>query len=434
MAANSYQSPWRGSIVMAPSGRSFSQGASHYRSGSFSPRTSLGASSAQETLPPDLNMMDGLKKAPLQVVAIPKSDAVQDNVKVEDCAYIGSYNWLKRDEPTILVPGSPPQWQNRATPYTIPPDTGVFFSDQNGYRIPKTVLLPLIVAVNKHAETSKSLPFDWPSMDIVTDRNNLRKLMRWVSGNAERDFRIDLQLAGKRTVLMNRWEKRTREAFSGRTFGYSFEKASTSPAPGCKDSTGHHRIISYDLNGLKMVVRFEVDACIPPPAKYPRKSISSIDELADSLNAVSLSSPSRRAGDLHVMEGGTVVSATAVIELTTRSQASMKSRFFDWKEAYPQLFFSQTAHHFLAIHQRGRFYDVQKRKLSSDELQTIEADAQVDLKRVRMALELIQDIVMKHGKKGRISLVCVNGVLNVYERDSDDSCLPDPIMDLFETS
>ena len=141
--------------------------------------------------------------------------------------------------------GSPPQWTNRKTPYTIPPDIGVFFSDQNGYRIPKTVLLPLIVAVNKQTESSKSLPFDWPSIDIVTDRNNLRKLTRWVSGNAERDFRIDLQLAGKRTVLMNRWEKRTREAFNGKTYGYSFEKASTNPAPGCRDSTGHHRIISY---------------------------------------------------------------------------------------------------------------------------------------------------------------------------------------------
>lgn len=318
--------------------------------------------------------------------------------------------------------------------------------------MPKAVLLPLIVAVNKQSETSKSLPFDWPSVDIVTDRNNLRKLTRWVSGNAERDFRIDLQPAGKRTVLMSRWEKRTREAFNGRTFGYSFEKASTSPAPGCRDSTGHHRIISYvrirqyfypkfpyvdhkyqDLNGLKMVVRFEVDACIPPPAKYPRKSISSVDELANSLNAVSLSSTSP-TGELRVIEGGTVVSSTAVIELTTRSQATMKNHVFSWKEAYPQLFFSQTAHHFLAIHQRGRFFDVQKRKLSSDELQAIEEKAQVDLKRVRKTLELIQDIVVKHGKKGRISLVCVNGVLSVYERDSEDSCLPEPIMKLFETS
>ena len=134
------------------------------------------------------------------------------------------------------------------------------------------------------------------------------------------------------------------------------------------------------------------------------------------------------------MEGGYVVSPTAVIELTTRSEATLKNYGFNWKESYPQLFFSQTAHHFLAIHQRGRFYDVQKRKLSSDELQAVEEKAQVDLKKVRKALELIQEIVIKHGRKGRISLVCVRGALSVYERDSDDNCLPDPIMKLFETS
>ncbi len=93
-------------------------------------------------------------------------------------------------------PGSPPQWQNRAVPYTIPPDTGVFFSDQNGYRMPKYVLLPLIMAVNKHAEVAKKPTFDWSSADIVTDRNGLRKLTRWVGGGDVRDFRIDLQLAG----------------------------------------------------------------------------------------------------------------------------------------------------------------------------------------------------------------------------------------------
>ena len=137
-------------------------------------------------------------------------------------------------------------WQNRAAPYTIPPDTGVYFSDQNGYRMPKATLLPLIMAVNKQAEMYKRTPFDWSSVDIVTDRNGLRKLTRWAVGGEEvREFRIDLQLAGENTLLMNRWEKRNREIFSGRTYGFSFEKASTIPAPACKDSTGHHRIITY---------------------------------------------------------------------------------------------------------------------------------------------------------------------------------------------
>lgn len=107
--------------------------------------------------------------------------------------------------------------------------------------MPGVVLLPLIEAVNKVKKT----PFEWTSVDIVTDRNNLRKLTRWAGGGEVRDFRIDLQLAGKKTVLMNRWEKRNREMFNGRTYGFSFEKASTNYAPECKDSAGHHRIVTY---------------------------------------------------------------------------------------------------------------------------------------------------------------------------------------------
>jgi len=133
---------------------------------------------------------------------------------------------------------------NRTTPFTIPPAWGIFFVDQNAYRIPQATLLPLITAVNKRAE-GKEDKFDWASVDFVSDRNGLRKLMRWIGGNDVREFRIDLQLAGQKTVLCQRWDQRVREAYNGRTFGFTFEKASTGTAPGCRDSTGHHRIITY---------------------------------------------------------------------------------------------------------------------------------------------------------------------------------------------
>jgi hypothetical protein len=90
--------------------------------------------------------------------------------------------------------------------------------------------------------------FDWSAIDFVTDRNGLRKLLRWIGRPDPKEFRIDTQLAGKRTILFNRWEKRTRETVGGMnysTYGFSFEKSSTKPAPDCKESTGHHRIVNY---------------------------------------------------------------------------------------------------------------------------------------------------------------------------------------------
>jgi len=90
--------------------------------------------------------------------------------------------------------------------------------------------------------------FDWPKIDFVTDRNGLRKLLRWIGRPHPKEFRIDTQLAGEHTVLFNRWEKRTRETLGNTgysTYGFSFEKESTESAPGCEDSTGYHRIVKY---------------------------------------------------------------------------------------------------------------------------------------------------------------------------------------------
>ncbi|KAJ6555034.1 hypothetical protein DFH09DRAFT_577992 [Mycena vulgaris] len=393
-------------------------------------------------LPPDRDIMDGLRPTPLQTLAIPTTTSATKDVVITALESIGSYNWVKASSPTIIVPGSPAEWQNKAPPYVVPADVGLFFVDQNGFRMPLAVLLPLITAVDLVNEASGSpAAFDWAAgYDFVTDRNGLRKLMRWIDaagGNAEavpRDFRIDMQLAG-RTVLLNRWEKRTRENFSGYSFGFNFEKASTDPAPGCEESTGHHRIVKYDMNGLKMVVRFEVDACIPSAAK-PSKPVQNIDDLADSLSGITLGAPTKAApasktrNGLTVIAGGAPVPHTAIVELTTR--AERRAAEYDWTEAYPQLFFSQTPHHFLAVHNRGRFAEVQKRKLGAPELRAVERTLQPSLKKLRAALDVIKALVVKHGQRGRLTLVCQGGKLQVFERESNASCLPDDMIARFE--
>ncbi|KAJ7618833.1 hypothetical protein DFH06DRAFT_1011842 [Mycena polygramma] len=393
-------------------------------------------------LPSDRDIMEGLHPTALQTVGIPTVPPTSKDVAVTDLQSIGSYNWKNAPSPTIIVPGSPPEWQNKATPYQVPADTGIFFSDQNGFRMPSTVLLPLITAVDKMHETSGSgTAFDWcaEKVDFVTDRNGLRKLLRWADGTAaEKDFRIDTQLAGN-TVLLNRWETRTRVSYSGYSYGYNFEKASTDPALGCEESTGHHRVIKYDLNGLKMVVRFEVDACIPTgtAASTARGKSANIDDLADSLAGVKITPRSATAAPaptsshgLTVIDGGAVVPHSSIVELTTRTDR--RAAEFDWTDAYPQLFFSQTPHHFLAVHNRGRFSAVNKRKLGSPELQAIERRIQPSLKKLRAALAIIRALVVEHGERGRLTLVCRGGKLEVFKRTSSTNCLPEEVIARFE--
>ncbi|KAF7357280.1 hypothetical protein MSAN_01323400 [Mycena sanguinolenta] len=403
-------------------------------------------------LSPDRDIMEGLRPTSLQAMSIPASSSVgKEVVAVTGLENIGSYNWMNASSPTIMVPGkfrnrkcSPPEWQNKPTPYQVPADTGMFFVDQNGFRMPSAVLLPIIMAVDKTREASDSIGgFDWSSekIDFVTDRNGLRKLLRWINdagtNPAPKDFRIDTQLAGN-TVLLNRWEAQTRAKYSGYTYGFNFEKASTDPALGCEESTGHHRIVKYDLNGLKMVVRFEVDACIPTSAAKASttRKVQSIDDLANDLAGISLArrssadpTPTSSHG-LTVINGGAVVSHSSILELTTRTQK--RAAEFDWNDAYPQLFFSQTPHHFLAVHDRGRFTEVNKRGLASPDLKAVERTLQPSLRKLCVALRQIKDLVVKHGQRGRLTLVCRQGKLEVFERTSGASCLPDEVMARFE--
>lgn len=183
-------------------------------------------------------------------------------------------------------------------------------------------------------------------------------------------------------------------------------------------------------------MRFEVDACTRPPAKYPRRSVSSVDELAASLSAVSLTRQStfRSEYPLLVREGGIEVPADTVIELATISQSILSSRGFNWREFYPQLFFSQTAQHYLAMHKHGRFFYVTKTKLSSEKLQEEERGLQSTFKKVRKVLDEIKKLVIARGKEGRLSLVCNGGILSVHERESDESLLPDAAMKFFEST
>ena len=113
-------------------------------------------------------------------------------------------------------------------------------------------LLPLIRAVQdieSQSNAREKEKFDWSSVDFVTDRNGLRKLLRWIlagPGDPPRDFRIDIQLAGSKTVLMNRWEQFTKEEpGTRRSYGFNFEEAMTVPSPGCERGTSYHRIITY---------------------------------------------------------------------------------------------------------------------------------------------------------------------------------------------
>jgi len=214
---------------------------------------------------------------------------------------------------------------------------------------------------------------------------------------------------------------------------------------GCKGSTGHHRIVTYDFGGLKMVVRFKVDACLPstkeqstatrsspPSSSGPEAGSDDGDDLASILSNLAIRPVTSFANPMEVdiIWRGVHVPQSSLIEMTTRSELSAQR--FDWAETYPQLYLSQTPSHYLAVHNKGQFSRVIKRQIGQGDLVRIEKEAQSGWRKIKSVLEIIQRLVIRYGLEGRISLVCVDGVLKVYKRSVRDSFLPDKLLALFD--
>ncbi|THH16178.1 hypothetical protein EW146_g4426 [Bondarzewia mesenterica] len=389
-------------------------------------------------LPADRDVKENLREDPvetLQVPVPPKTPAI--STSIANIEYIGSYNWIEASDPTIIVPGSPPEWTDRPIPVRVERDKSVHFVDQQGFRCPSSVLLPLLKAVDTVGRRRLAL-------------GRFYQRSKWAQEA--------VALVGEHTILFNRWEVRTREPASGRSFGYNFEKAMTAPMPGCEESTGHHRIIKYasifEFFGLKMVVRFEVDACLPlaPKKKRPSQASPSLnpDDLADALSSLNIASskPARAAettlptsgsskssdtpssSSLRILRGGSEQPQDRIIELTTRSENYIHK--LDWAEILPQLYLSQTPHYYTGVHSRGSFFEVRKQALDGLELAAQREKTEMSLRKLGSALKMIQEIVMKRGCESRLSLVCEAGKLRVYERASKASCLPEEEMERFK--
>jgi hypothetical protein len=128
--------------------------------------------------------------------------------------------------------------------------------DKSGYCLPTMPLLPIFVAVDTITRDEGKPEIDWPSIDFVVKRGLLRKLLVWVSASPVdevKEFRIDTQLAGKKTVICNKWEKRVREECRPWVWGMNFKKANTAPAPGCGETIGHNRIIKYVISSSRLI-------------------------------------------------------------------------------------------------------------------------------------------------------------------------------------
>ncbi|KAK1907872.1 hypothetical protein P3342_006202 [Pyrenophora teres f. teres] len=89
--------------------------------------------------------------------------------------------------------------------------------------------------------------FEMGSVDVITDRNNIRKLLRFLDGTSSESFQIQVEIVDGKMALFTRMEDETTTVIQGfRGYGRNFEKACTKSTTG---TSGYHRIISFAMRG-----------------------------------------------------------------------------------------------------------------------------------------------------------------------------------------
>ena len=214
---------------------------------------------------------------------------------------------------------------------------------------------------------------------------------------------------------------------------------------------------------MKMVVQFEVDACLPTSTGSSEQNTrtASVDELADVLDGMSIkhrtsaaikTTSSSSSPIINIVRAGTQVPQEALVKVVSRPANSLNK--LKWNELYPQLALSQTPTLHLGVHERDVFTQVHEWQLdgrpragtrtgsatagtTAPDISAQRRETGVQIVRLAKLLEDVQELAITRGPgaAGSFSLVCERGELRVYAHKKDagaKSCLPPDVMARFE--
>ncbi|RMZ73491.1 geranylgeranyl pyrophosphate synthetase [Pyrenophora seminiperda CCB06] len=255
-----------------------------------------------------------------------------------------SYNWQTTG--SIFVPGRPPKWTPPPLPATLPADTGRHFVDQNAYHVPKYPFEPAFQALSiMNPNISLS------AVDIITNRNSLRKLLDFSAGKRLDPFAMGLDMINE-TLVLSRMEVSARQMVRGGPnsgYGHNFEKAFTTAYEGMDGSSSHHRVIRYHIGPLDCVVRFEVDAYFDDGA-WEREDNTTEDPtnaITTAITKLNLANPyPSTKHTTKVIQKGTPVPSSLLAEIKAKRAGRLT-------EALPQLWFGRTPYFMNGNHVKG---------------------------------------------------------------------------------
>lgn len=342
------------------------------------------------------------------------------SAKITDVRHLSSYSWIAESTPTVIVPGLPPLWKPLQGPQTLKKDSGFVYIAQNAARHPDYPIEPLFRSLFIEHPT-----FNLQNVDVITDRNNIRKLLQFVqpkqSSYTLESFTINAEVT-QNTIIFCRTEAATSEVIGPndfRGYGREFERRYTTAE--VSGSTGHHRILSFRFCGMSFIVRHETDGYVKTDA-INHKDLQR-DDLSNLLRDLSLDQHNSHKGiaesKLRVQRGGQVVPLSSTIEIKTRT----KNKLINIDEIAPQLWASQTPKLVRAYHFKGKFCDPEVEDVAA-KIRDWEASNQTDLMKLGLLIKKIISVAKELEGKVVIKYDVLKDELSVYPRTDASKLLP----------
>ncbi|PGH07508.1 hypothetical protein GX51_01809 [Blastomyces parvus] len=339
---------------------------------------------------------------------------------------VGSYNWLDKNIPTILIPGAPSKWTPLKSGVQLKEDAGDYFRDPNSARWPKYPIEPAIRAV-----FDRDPKFDGKTINIVTCAGIMGCLFKFAS-SAEWDFQCFAHLVGD-TLFLVRKERTPKELIQGvYGYGHTFPEAYTSWDRCVKGSATNQRIIRYEFGGLTFLVRFEADGYLgdmvgneaktqEEKTQTSQKGLSDMDILFQNAESVTIGkmASSGNTAVLKLQHAGFDVPQSAIFDVKTRT----RRKRIDMDESLPRLWARQIPNFVVGYHDEGRFDQDHILVMPVKEM----VDAwEVENEGVLLRLAKVFENLIKSAKESEVKNLLVHrakgGPLELWE--TKESCKP----------
>ncbi|KAJ5699592.1 hypothetical protein N7536_002605 [Penicillium majusculum] len=266
--------------------------------------------------------------------------------------------------------------------------------------------------------------FDIRSIDVVADRNTIRQLLSFINPGLERSQRFTIHVeVVKNTAILCRVGKQKLQFIkpgqhSG--FGHNFEQKYTIHR--VKESSSHHRIISYNFGALKFLIRHETDGYVAADTAGTSTSVnqSTHDSISSKMKSVSLSqtdvSPHTTLTEsgLSIRKDGEAVPLVSTLEIKTRSI----KRPLTIREVAPQLWISQTPKLVRAYHTEGKFQPPEVEDAAAA-VKSWEDQHQVDLRKLGALIHRIIEVTKGCGGTATIERQAQSKKLTIDKADRD---------------